>query len=63
MYAMPVYAVQLNAQIFEICKRQFQILKSAPEYNIQTQIYIIFAITALHNFIMEHQGSTNEIDL
>lgn len=50
-------------RIFGVCKRRFQILKSAPEYDIQTQIDIVFAITALHNFIMEHDHLAYEVDI
>lgn len=50
-------------RIFGVCKRRFQILKSAAEYDNQTQIDIVFAVTALHNFIMEHRQSHNEVDM
>ena len=59
------YASLRNAikQVFRVCKRRFQILKSTPEYDIETQIDIFFAITALHNFIIKNWHSSNEIDM
>lgn len=41
-------------RIFGVLKRRFEILDTAPEFPIQTQIDLVFAYTALHNVIMEH---------
>ena len=41
-------------RIFGVTKRRFQIFKSAPEYHFNTQISLVFAVTALHNFIWTH---------
>lgn len=38
-------------RIFGVIKRHFQIFKSTPEYHFNTQINLIFAVIALHNFI------------
>lgn len=42
-------------RIFGVTKRRFQIFKHAPEYNLDVQSSLVFAITALHNFIRSHQ--------
>ena len=36
-------------------KRRFPILKTAPEYPFPSQVKLVLALTALHNFIMRHQ--------
>ncbi|KEY72644.1 hypothetical protein S7711_11543 [Stachybotrys chartarum IBT 7711] len=39
-------------QVFGRCKRKFKIIRcSAPEYKLQHQITLIYALTALYNFI------------
>ena len=38
-------------RIFGVLKRRFKILKTAPEYNFETQIDLILALTGLFNFI------------
>lgn len=38
-------------RIFGVLKRRFKILSSAPEYTLQKQKRLVFALTALHNFI------------
>src|SRR5260370_36751355 len=40
--------------IFGIVKWCFKILKSAPEYDIQSQARLVAALAALHNFICIH---------
>ena len=49
-------------KIFGVTKRRFQIFKSVPEYHFNTQISLIFAVTALHNFIWMHQLQDNMYD-
>ena len=49
-------------RIFGVTKRRFQIFKSAPEYHFNTQISLVFAVTALHNFIQTHQSQDNMYD-
>lgn len=41
-------------RIFGVDKRRFRILSSAPEYNLQTQVQLVFALTALHHFIRDY---------
>ena len=47
-------------RIFGVDKRRFKILTSAPEYNFHTQIRLVFALTALHNFIRDNPSE--EVD-
>lgn len=42
-------------RIFGVTKRRFQIFKHAPEYSLDVQSSLVFAITTLHNFIRNHQ--------
>ena len=42
-------------KIFGVTKRRFQIFKSAQEYHFNTQVSLVFTVTALHNFIWMHQ--------
>ena len=42
-------------RIFRVTKQCFQIFKSALEYHFNTQISLVFAVTALYNFIWMHQ--------
>lgn len=49
-------------RIFEVYKQRFQIIHKRSRYDILTQIDIFFAVTALHNFIMEHKEQ-GELDL
>ena len=37
--------------IFGVIKRRFQVLISSPEYPIETQVRLVPALAALHNFI------------
>ncbi len=48
-------------RIFRILKKKYRILKSAPEYDIDTQIDLIFGLTALHNFY-RMRGDGREFD-
>ena len=36
---------------FGVLKRRFLILQTAPEYPYDVQVKLVFALTALHNFI------------
>lgn len=47
-------------QIFGVDKRRFKILDTAPEYDMKTQVHLVFAMTALHNYIKDH--ATKEIE-
>jgi len=42
-------------RIFGVVKRRFPILKTAPEYPFPSQVKLVLALTALHNFIKRHQ--------
>jgi hypothetical protein len=42
-------------QVFGMLKRRWKIIRdSAPEYSIEDQINIVYAVTALHNFMQRH---------
>lgn len=43
-------------RIFEVTKWHFRIFKSVSKYNFTIQIYFIFTITILYNFICKHQS-------
>jgi DDE superfamily endonuclease len=43
-------------RIFGVLKRKFKILKTAPEYSIQTQVDIVLALIALFNFTRSRDG-------
>ena len=45
-------------RIFGVLKRRFKILNTPMEYSFSTQVKLVYALTALHNFIVEH--STEE---
>jgi hypothetical protein len=50
-------------RIFGIAKRKFKILTKAPEYDFPTQVKIVLALTALHNFIaIRDQHTDHEFD-
>jgi hypothetical protein len=38
-------------RIFGVVKRRFQVLISSPEYPIKTQVRLVPALAALHNFV------------
>jgi len=43
-------------RIFGVLKRRFQCLASKPqEFSFQTQVKLVYALTALHNFIRSHE--------
>ena len=41
-------------RIFGVYKRRFQCFDSAPEFSLQIQIKMVFALTAVHNWIRRH---------
>ncbi len=47
-------------RIFGVLKRRFRILAVEPEYPFKTQVNLVIALTALHNFIKSNPG---EIDI
>lgn len=49
--------------IFGVTKRRFQIFNSPPEYTLKIQVQLIFAVTALHNFIRQKASSADLFDL
>lgn len=48
--------------IFGVMKRRFEIFERPPEYTLQTQIQLVFVVTALHNFITANAISTDIYD-
>jgi DDE superfamily endonuclease len=44
-----------------VIKRRFHILTTAPEYSISTQVNIIYAIIALHNFLQLYGEDFEEV--
>jgi hypothetical protein len=40
-------------RIFGVLKKRFPILSSHPEYPYPVQVQLVFALTALHNFIRQ----------
>lgn len=46
-------------RIFGVMKRRFKIFERPLKYTIQTRIDLVFAVTALHNFITANSISTN----
>ena len=49
-------------RIFGVLKRRFAILNTPMKYSFATQVKIIYALTALHNFIIEH-STEEEIEI
>lgn len=41
-------------QIFGVDKRRFKILNTALEYDITTQVYFVFTMTILYNYIKDY---------
>lgn len=41
-------------RIFRVYKRRFQCFDSAPEFSLSVQIQLVFALTAIHNWICQH---------
>ena len=48
-------------QIFGVLKKRFPILKVAAEFPLQCQIEMVYALTALHNFICVHSSEEEDI--
>ena len=46
-------------RVFGKWKRRFKILRTAPEYNVKTQVQLVYALAALYNFI-ETASNYNE---
>ena len=44
-----------------MAKKQFPCLKIASKFSKQTQIEIVYAITALHNFIQKNHPNKEDI--
>lgn len=50
-------------RLFGVIKRRFRILQTAPEHPMRTQVGLIYALTALNNFIHHHNnGISDDID-
>lgn len=55
-------------RIFGVLKRKYKVLRCPVEYSIQTQVLLVIALTALHNFVRQHEGPNaddhldNEVD-
>jgi hypothetical protein len=45
-------------RVFGVFKRRFKIFDRAPQYAFKTQVKLVYALTALHNFINRH-GATD----
>ena len=41
---------------FGVLKRRFPILNHAAEYSLDTQVYLVYALTGLHNSIKSRDG-------
>jgi DDE superfamily endonuclease len=46
---------------FGVWKHRFKILRAAPEYDIKTQIGLVYATSALHNFIEKAGDDDDEL--
>ena len=46
--------------IFGVSKKRFPCLKTAMEFSKETQVDIVYAVTALHNFIVMHPSQDEE---
>jgi hypothetical protein len=46
------------ARLFGILKCRFQILSHAPEFLFSTPVKLVYATTALYNFISSYEGSS-----
>ena len=46
--------------LFGVIKRRFRILQTAPEHPMRTQVGMIYALTALNNFIYHHNNSISD---
>lgn len=50
-------------RIFGVVKRKYKVLSHPAEYSTQTQVYLVTALTALHNFVRQHEGPNADIYL
>lgn len=50
-------------RIFGGLKKRFKCIQVIPEYSISTQVNLVYAFTALHNFIVVHKNDANELDM
>lgn len=48
-------------QVFGVLKKRFPILKVAAEFFLLNQVEIVYALTALHNFICVYSGKEKNI--
>jgi hypothetical protein len=46
-------------RIFGVVKRKFKILQRPPEFSIRQQVQLVLALTALHNFVISRQASSD----
>jgi hypothetical protein len=49
-------------RIFGVIKRKFKILNITPEFSLDTQTHLIFALVALYNHIRTEEGIQAEIE-
>lgn len=47
--------------IFGVSKKRFPCLKTAMEFSKETKVDIVYAVTALHNFIVMHPPQDEEV--
>ena len=43
-------------RIFGVLKRKYRVLAHPAEYSTQTQVLLVTALTALHNFVRQREG-------
>jgi hypothetical protein len=57
------YASLRNAieRIFGKWKQRFKILRTAPEYNVKTQVQLVYALEALYNIIKTASNHDEEL--
>jgi hypothetical protein len=48
-------------RVFSVWKRRFKILRAAPEYDVNTQIGLVYATAGLHNFIEKAGNDDDEL--
>ena len=51
-----VFLRNVVERIFEILKRRFRILRSAPEFPMRSQVNLTYVLTAIHNYIRKEAG-------
>lgn len=50
-------------RIFGVLKRKYKVLSHPLEYSTQTQVLLVLALTALHNFVRQHEGPNADDNL